>query len=55
MMRVVKTMLAIAIEVLEICLDNSNLCLGKNAIRFEPSAQKEETDKQPASVLYYQY
>ena len=48
-------MLAIAIEDLKIHLDNLNLPLRKNAILFELSAQKEETSKQMASVLYYQY
>ena len=55
MIRVVYAMLAIAIKDLEMRLGNSNLLLGKSAIRFEPSAQKEETDKQTTSALYYQY
>ncbi len=38
-------MLAVAIEDLEVCLGNSNLPLGKSAIRFEPLAQKGETGK----------
>ena len=48
-------MLAIAIKDLEICLGNLNLSLGKSAIWFEPSAQKEGTSKQTAGILYYQY
>ncbi len=48
-------MLAITIKDLEVHLGNKNLPLGKNAIRFEPSAQKGETGKQTASALYYQY
>ncbi len=44
MIRVVCAMLAVAIKDLEFYLGNMNLPLGKNAIRFEPSAQKEETD-----------
>ena len=38
MIRVVFAMLVIAIKDLEVCLGNSNLPLGKNAIWFEPSA-----------------
>ena len=48
-------MLAIAIEDLEVQLNNSNLLIRKSAIRFEPSAKKGETDKQTAGALYYQY
>ena len=48
-------MLAIAIEDLEVHLDNLNLPREKNTMRFEPSAQKKETDKQTAGILYYQY
>ncbi len=55
MIRVVCTILAVVIEDLEVRLRNSNLPLGKSAIWFEPSAQKEETGKQTAGVLYYQY
>ena len=55
MIRVVCAMLAVAIEDLEVRLGNSNLPLGKSAIRFEPSAQKVETGKQTTSALYYQY
>ena len=53
MIRVVCAMFAVAIEHLKMRLDNSYLSLGKNAIWFKPSAQKEETDKQTASILYY--
>ena len=38
-------MLAIAIEDLEVLLGNSNLRLGKSAIRFELLAQKKEIGK----------
>ena len=38
-------MLAIAIKDLEVHLSHLNLLLGKNAIWFEPSAQKGETGK----------
>ncbi len=55
MIRVVCTMLAVSIDDLEVRLGNSNLPLGKSAIRFEPSAQKGETGKQTAGALYYQY
>ena len=48
-------MLVVAIKDLEVRLGNSNLPLGKNAIWFELSAQKRETDKQTAGILYYQY
>ena len=48
-------MLAVAIEDLKVCLGNLNQPLGKNIIWFKPSAQKGETDKQMASILYYQY
>ena len=46
-------MFFIAIKDLEVRLDNSNLPLGKNAIFFEPLAQKKENDKQTTSTLYY--
>ena len=46
-------MLAVAIEDLKVCLSNSNLPLGKSIIGFEPSAQKEETGKQIAGIVYY--
>ena len=45
MIRVVCVIFAIVIEDLELRLSNSNLALGKSAIRFEPSAQKGETGK----------
>ena len=48
-------MLAVAIKDLEIYFGNSNLLLRKSAIWFESSAQKGETSKQTASILYYQY
>ena len=48
-------MFTVAIEDLEMHLGNSNLPPEKKAIRFKPSALKEETDKQTASILYYQY
>ncbi len=43
--RIVCAILAVAIEVLEVRLRNSNLILGKSAIRFESLAQKGETGK----------
>ena len=55
MIRVVYAMLTVAIEDLEMHLDNSNLPLEKSAIWFEPSTKKKETGKQTASILYYQY
>lgn len=48
-------MLVITIKDLKMYLNNSNLLTGKNAICFELLAQKEETDKQIASTLYYKY
>ena len=48
-------MLAVTIEDLELHLSNSNLPMEKSAICFEPLAQKEETGKQMADVLYYKY
>lgn len=38
-------MLAIAIENLEVWLDDSNFLQRKSAIRFEPWAKKRETSK----------
>ncbi len=55
MIKVICTILAMAIEDLEVRLGNSNLPLGKSAIRFELSTQKGETGKKTASALYYQY
>ena len=55
MIRVVCAILAVAIEDLEVQLSNSNLSIGKSAICFKPSAQKRETGKQMADVLYYKY
>ena len=43
--RVVCAIFTVAIKDLEVCLGNSNLPLGKNAIRFESWAQKRETGK----------
>ncbi len=48
-------MLAVAIKDLKVRLGNSNLPLGKSAIRFESLAQKGETRKQTAGALYYKY
>ena len=48
-------MLTIAVKNLEVHLSNSNLLLGKSAIRFKPSAQKGEIGQQTADALYYQY
>ena len=48
-------MLAVAIKDLEVRLNNSNLPIGKSAIRFESLAQKGEADKQTADALYYKY
>ncbi len=53
MIRVICALLAIIIEDLVIHLHNSNLPLGKSAIRFESLAQKGETCKQTAGALYY--
>ncbi len=53
MIKVICTILVVAIKDLEVCLGNSNLPLGKNAIRFELLIQKRETSKQTASALYY--
>ncbi len=55
MIRVVYAMLVIAIKDLVVRLCNSNLPLGKSAIRFEPLAHKGETGKQTAGALYYRY
>ena len=55
MIRVLCAMLVVAIEDLEMRLANSNIPLAKSAIWFEPLAQKEETGKQTAGILYYQY
>ena len=55
MIRVVCAMLVVAIENLEMQLNNSNLPIGKSAICFEPLAQKRETGKQTAGALYYKY
>ena len=53
MIRIVYAILAIAIVDLEVRLGNSNLALGKRAIRFKPSSEKGETGKQTAGALYY--
>ena len=53
MIRVVCAIFTIAIKDLEVCLSNLNLPLGKSAIWFKLSAQKEETSKQTAGALYY--
>lgn len=45
MIKVMCAILAIAIEDLEMRLGNLNLLLGKSAIWFELSTQKEETYK----------
>ena len=50
MIKVIYAMLAVAIKDLEVHLGNLNLLLGKNAICFEPSAQKRETGKQTAGA-----
>ncbi len=55
MIRAVCGILVVAIKRLAMHLYNSNLHLGKSAIRFEPLAQKGETGKQMAGALYYQY
>ncbi len=55
MLKVVCSMLAVAIEDLEVRLRNSNLLLRKSAIWFEPSAQKGEIGKQTTGALYYRY
>lgn len=51
--RVAYTILTITIKDLELRLDNSNLPLGKSAIRFKLLVQKRETDKQITNTLYY--
>ena len=48
-------MLAVAIEDLEVQLNNSNLLIGKSSIRFKPLAQKRESGKQMTGALYYKY
>ena len=53
MIKVVYTMLTVAIEDLKMCLGNLNLPLGKSALWFELSAQKKKTGKQTAGILYY--
>ena len=55
MKRVICIILAVAIEDLEVRLGNSNLLLGKNAIRFELLTQKGQTGKQTADALCYKY
>ncbi len=45
MIRVICVMLAIAIEDLELRMNNNNLPLGKSVIRFEPYAQKSKKDE----------
>ena len=45
MIKVVCAMLAVAIEDLEVRIDNPNLPLGKSAIWFEPLSQKFKTSK----------
>ena len=55
MIRVVCAMFDVAIKDLKVRLGNLNLLLSKNAIWFEPLAQKGETNKQTTSLLYYQY
>lgn len=53
--RVVFAMFAIAIEDLEVQLNNSNLPIRKSAICFELLAQKGKISKQMTSALYYKY
>lgn len=48
-------MLTIVIKNLKIQMTNSNLLMRKNAICFEVSNQKRETDKQTADAIYYKY
>ena len=55
MIKVICIILAIAIKDLEVDLGNLNLLLENRAIWFELSAQKRETSKQTAGILYYQY
>lgn len=45
--------ITIAIQDLEICFDNLNLALRKNAIWFDSLAQKKKIDKQIDDTLYY--
>lgn len=46
-------MFAIAIEDLEIRLNNLNLLMRKNTIYFEPSTQKKKIGKQTTGALFY--
>lgn len=55
MIRIVCNILTIAIEDLKVYLSNSNLLLGKNAIKFKVLVKKKETSKQMASIAYYYY
>ncbi len=55
MIRVVCTMLVIAIEDLGVRLSNLTLPIGKSAIRFEPLVQKGKTSEQIANAIYFFY
>ncbi len=55
MIRVIYAMFVIAIKDLKVYIGNLNLPLGENAIWFELLGQKNETGKQMAGALYYQY
>lgn len=52
MIRVVHAIFVIIIEDLEMHFNHANLPLRKSAICFEPLAQKRETGKQKADMLY---
>ena len=51
MIKVVCTIISVAIKDLELHLSNSNLPIGKNVVYFEPLAQKGENGKQMAGIL----
>ena len=55
MIRIVYTILTIAIKDLEMRYGNANLLLGKSIFQFELLAQKRKTSKQTADALYYKY
>lgn len=52
MIRVIYIILSILIKDLEVHLDNLNLLLRKNIIRFESLVQKEDIGKQTIDILY---
>lgn len=52
MIKILYVIFAIVIEDLEIYFNNINLLLKKSIIGFKRLAQKNETNKQIANVLY---